>query len=75
MKYWIILAFLGIVGSLGSALFFMVRSRGKDDDKSRSKNMARALTIRIALSIVLFLCMLIAWQLGFIEPTGIRTGQ
>ncbi|HEY8908446.1 MAG TPA: twin transmembrane helix small protein [Rhodoferax sp.] len=75
MKYWIILAFLGILGSLGSALFFMLRSRDKDDDRSRSKNMARALTIRIGLSIVLFLCVLIAWQLGLIHPTGIRIGQ
>ncbi|MDR3371166.1 twin transmembrane helix small protein [Rhodoferax sp.] len=74
MKFWIIFALFGIVASLGSALFFMMRNGDKGDDHSRSKNMARALTIRIVLSIMLFLGVLIAWQLGYIQPTGIRIG-
>ncbi|QIL83486.1 twin transmembrane helix small protein [Diaphorobacter sp. HDW4A] len=63
------LAFLAILASLGSALFFMMR--GKGDDRTRSKRMAWALTARIALSVVLFLCVLIAWKLGYIQPTGL----
>ena len=78
MKVLVAVAFLAIVGSLGSALFFMMRSGGKDSadaDKRRGDNMARALAVRIGLSVVLFACILIAWKLGYIQPTGIRAGQ
>ncbi|MDR2335839.1 MAG: twin transmembrane helix small protein [Burkholderiaceae bacterium] len=63
------LAFLAILASLGTALFFMMR--GKGDDRSRGKRMAWALTARVAFSIVLFLCVLLAWKLGYIQPTGL----
>jgi hypothetical protein len=33
--------------------------------------MARALAVRVGLSIVLFVCILVAWQLGYIQPTGL----
>jgi hypothetical protein len=33
--------------------------------------MARALALRVGLSIVLFLCLLLAWKLGYIQPTGL----
>jgi hypothetical protein len=32
--------------------------------------MARALTIRVGLSILLFVLLLVAWQLGWIQPHG-----
>jgi hypothetical protein len=32
--------------------------------------MLRALTWRIALSVALFLVMLIAWRMGYIRPNG-----
>jgi len=73
MKVLVAIAFLAIVGSLGSALFFMMRS-GKDD-KRRGDNMARALAWRIGLSVLLFVCILIAWKLGYIQPTGIPVGK
>ena len=73
MKILVALAFLAILASLGSALFFMMRGGQKDakDDRQRSKRMAWALTARIGLSIVLFLCVLVAWKLGYIHPTGL----
>ncbi len=37
--------------------------------------MARALTFRIGLSVLLFLCMLLAWKLGYIQPTGLPLGK
>jgi hypothetical protein len=37
--------------------------------------MARALGLRVGLSIVLFACILIAWSLGYIHPTGIPQGR
>jgi hypothetical protein len=69
MKYFVVLAFIAILASLASALFFMMRN-GRDD-KSKGSNMARALAVRVGLSVVLFLCILAAWQLGYIQPTGL----
>ncbi|MBS0454297.1 MAG: twin transmembrane helix small protein [Proteobacteria bacterium] len=76
MKYVIALVFVGILASLGSALFFMLKG-GPSDDKSRAKSggMARALTVRIGLSVVLFLCVLLAWKLGYIQPGGLPVGK
>jgi hypothetical protein len=66
---WIIsLAFVGIVGSLGSALFFLMRDRG------RTRNTARALGLRVGLSIALFVFILLANQAGWIQSTGIPVG-
>ncbi len=69
MKYAVALAFLAILASLGSALFFMMRT-GRND-KARGGHMARALAVRVGLSIVLFLCLLAAYKLGYIQPTGL----
>ena len=73
MKYVVALAFLGILASLGVALFFMLRD-GRDG-RAKSGGMARALTVRIALSVVLFLCILAAWKLGYIQPGGLPLGK
>ncbi|MES2939981.1 MAG: twin transmembrane helix small protein [Pseudomonadota bacterium] len=73
MKYFVLLAFVAIIGSLGSALYFMMRD-GRDG-KPKTSNMARALAFRVGFSILLFLCILVAWKLGWIQPTGIRAGQ
>jgi hypothetical protein len=73
MKYLVALAFLGILASLGVALFFMLRDgRG---GKAKSGGMVRALTVRIALSVVLFLCVLLAWKFGYIQPGGLPIGK
>ena len=66
------LAFVAILGSLGAALFFMMR--GGADDKARGDNMARALALRVGFSILLFLCILLAWKMGWIRPSGIPAG-
>ena len=72
MKYLVVVAFIAILASLASALFFMMRN-GRDDqaNQAKGKHMARALAVRVGLSIVLFLCLLAAWQLGYIQPTGL----
>lgn len=69
MKYLVVLGFAAIVASLASALFFMMRN-GRND-KSTGNRMAKALAVRVGLSIALFLCILIAWKLGYIRPTGL----
>ncbi len=73
MKYLIVLAFIGILGSLATALFFMLRN--KVEEKSRSRKMASALALRVGISIVLFASILLAWKLGYIQPTGIAAGR
>lgn len=77
MKYAVILGFLAILASLGTALFFMMRQgRATDTDanaNSKGKHMATALAVRVGLSVVLFLCILVAWQLGWIQPSGLPT--
>ena len=58
-----------IIASLGFGLFHL--SRGGGDD---SRKMARALTIRIALSLVLFALLMLAWYLGLISPHPLQGG-
>jgi hypothetical protein len=69
MKYFVILAFVAILGSLGSALYFMMRDG--QNGKAKTSNMARALAFRVGFSILLFICVLLAWKFGYISPTGI----
>ncbi len=69
MKYLVVAAFVGIVVSLGSALFFMMRNG--NNDALKGNRMARALAVRVGLSILLFVCLLAACQLGYIQPTGL----
>ena len=45
------------------------------DDGERGKKMFRALALRVALSITLFICILIAAKMGYIQPTGWQPGQ
>jgi hypothetical protein len=49
-----------ILLSLGSALFFLIRDRG------RSTNTVKMLAIRVGLSLLLFLILMIGYKLGFI---------
>lgn len=69
----VILAFVAILGSLAAALVFMMRDDAAADP-SKSRRMARALAFRVGFSILLFLCILLAWKLGYLKPTGIPAG-
>ena len=74
MSYLVALAFLAILASLGAALFFMLRG-GKNEAPDKSKRMARALALRVGLSVLLFVCILLSWKMGWVHPTGINAGQ
>jgi hypothetical protein len=65
MQFLIVATLLGIVGSLGHALFSM--TSGPSD----SKAMVKALTVRVGLSVALFVFLLISWRFGLIAPHGI----
>jgi hypothetical protein len=60
---------VAIVASLGKALFHLSSS---DTGLERSAQMARALTVRIGLSVALFLLLMLGWYFGGISPHGIR---
>jgi Protein of unknown function (DUF2909) len=73
MTYLIALAFIAILFSLGAALFFMMKD-GRNG-KPKTSQMARALALRVGLSILLFLGILLAWKLGYIQPAGLPVGK
>lgn len=61
----VIVAVLGIVYSMGSALFHLSATRGDP------KKLLRALSWRIGLSVGLFLLLFVAWYFGLIQPHGV----
>lgn len=66
MRIVIAIAFGFILLSLGSALFYLMR------DKGTSNKTVRALAFRVGFSIALFVALIAAHQLGWIQTTGIR---
>ena len=60
MRIVVILFITVILASLGSALYYMVRDRGT------TSRTVKALTVRIALSIVLFLLLMLGFYTGVI---------
>jgi cytochrome bd-type quinol oxidase subunit 2 len=66
IKVLIVICLIGIVASLGAGLFHLVR------DKGESKKMARVLTVRIVLSVALFVLLMTAWAMGLIQPLGTK---
>ena len=72
MKVLIVLAFIAILGALGFAGVAMVRGR-EGEGREKKKTMWRALALRVAISVGLFLCILLSYKLGWIQPTGVPT--
>jgi hypothetical protein len=66
IKLLIVLTLAAIVASLFSGLFHLVK------DEGQSKRMVNALTVRIALSVLLFILLFVAWRGGMIEPHHVR---
>jgi hypothetical protein len=58
----VVLLLAGIVSSLFIGLYHLTSGKGD------SNKMLRALTYRIALSLVLFALLMLAWRLGWISP-------
>jgi hypothetical protein len=59
-KLVIVILLIGVVGSLFSGLFFLYRDHGT------SARTAKALTLRIGLSIGIFVLLLISFRFGLI---------
>ena len=66
-KFLVLLLLAAILVSLFSGLFFLNRDEGD------SRRTLRALTVRITLSVLLFLVLLIAWLTGAIQPHGLMS--
>lgn len=65
IRLLVLVVLLAILVSLGSALFHLSRKAGDP------RKMARDLTIRIALSVALFVLLMLAWRFGLISPHGL----
>jgi predicted small integral membrane protein len=69
IKSVVIIAFILIIISLGSALFHLVNRK----DQEQSEKTVKALTFRITLSILLFIFVFIAVATGIFKPHGLGT--
>jgi len=62
----VVLAFLAvIVLSLGSAMFYLIRDKGK------SERTVKALTVRVVLSVTLFVLLMLGYYFGLIPKSGL----
>lgn len=62
MKIIVVLLLLTILASLASAVVFLVK------DGSRTRRTVNALTVRISLSVVLFLFLMFGYYMGWFVP-------
>ena len=60
VRIFVILVLVLIVGSLGSALYFLMHDRG------RTNRTVNALTVRVGLSVALFLILILGHHFGWI---------
>lgn len=60
MRYFVIAMLVLILLSLGSALVYLVKDRGQ------STRTVKALTLRVAFSILVFLVLMASYYFGFI---------
>lgn len=65
MRIIVVLFLVVIVGSLASALFYLVRDKGASDRTVKS------LAIRVGLSVTLFLLLMLGYYFGLIPQQGL----
>jgi hypothetical protein len=76
MKVLLVLMFVGVLAALAGAGVFMLRKGDADESATqRDKRMARALALRVALSVAIFLLILLSWHMGWLRPSGIPVGS
>ena len=69
MKTIMVIMFVAVLCALAAAGVFMLRKRR--DGEHNDQRMARALAVRVGLSVALFLFILLSWYMGWVRPTGI----
>ncbi len=75
MKIVMVLMLVAVLGALASAGVFMLRRGREGEGAKRNNHMARALAVRVGLSVAIFLFVLLSWYMGWVKPTGLPTGQ
>jgi cell division protein FtsX len=78
MKVLLLLMLLAVLGALAGAGVFMLKKRGPADAaqaQAGDKRMARALALRVCLSVAIFLLILLGWAMGWMKPTGVPMGM
>jgi hypothetical protein len=73
MKGLIVVALIAIIAALGSAGAMMLRH--KPGNAELDRRMARALAVRVGISVTIFLFVLLAWAMGWIQPTGFTVAR
>ena len=68
IKYLIVFVLIAILISLGAGFFFMLFDRGQ------SKHMVNSLTVRVGLSVALFVMLFVAWYFGVLQPHPLTPG-
>jgi multisubunit Na+/H+ antiporter MnhF subunit len=66
MRILALLFILFILASLASALYYLIKDKGQSD------RVVKALTVRISLSLALFILLMAGYYFGFIPQTGLR---
>jgi hypothetical protein len=66
MRILALLFILFILASLASALYYLIKDKGQSD------RVVKALTVRVSLSLALFILLMAGYYLGFIPQTGLR---
>lgn len=76
MTVVIVIALIAILAALASAGVFMLkRPKPGEPRDAADKRMARALAVRVGLSVAIFVFILVAWKLGWILPKGLPAGR
>ena len=65
MRYVVIAFLVFILLSLGSALYYLIRDKGK------SERTVKALTVRVVLSVTLFALLMLGPYFGIIPKSGL----
>ncbi len=71
-----VIMIVAVLAALGSAGVFMMRRKDDGDGSNEpDRHMARALALRVALSVALFIIVLVSWRMGWVRPNGIPVGS
>jgi hypothetical protein len=66
MRIFALLFIVLILGSLASALYYLIKDKGQSD------RTVKMLTVRIGLSLTLFILLMAGYYFGIVPQTGLR---
>lgn len=66
MRILALLFIVFILASLASALYYLIKDKGQSD------RVVKALTVRVGLSLALFVLLMAGYYFGFIPQSGLR---